>query len=100
MKKTLKLYVVSQNKMRVTFQIIEQSHRRDEFGVGGSRFNASNGVILHSFSSPCLGKDEFYVRGSNKRSDQQLMVAYWDSWELIAAAVDEYNKFEFEEIEK
>ena len=101
MKKTLKIEVVSRTKGIVTFRIAEQSHRREEFGVGGARFTASNSIDLFSACGPdwsaLNGNSLLFVRGSDSVYDNDNMDATSAAFKRIEAAIAEYNAFESEE---
>ena len=104
MKKTLKIEIVKRTKRVVTFQITEQSHRREEFGVGGARFTASNNIDLFSACGPEWsalnphgGNPLLFVRGSGSMYDSDIITATPASFKRIEKAIAEYNAFEFEE---
>lgn len=103
MKKTLKIEIVKRTKRVVTFQITEQSHRREAFGVGGARFMASNNIDLFSACGPDWSAFNLhgdipllYVRGSDRMYDSDIITATPASFKRIEKAIAEYNAFEFE----
>ena len=84
----------------VAFRIVEQTHRDKAFGndVGTCNhlFVASNGIVLKSYDFPeyCgVLKKGVFLRGLTKGLDNTLLCAPLADFNLIAAAVREYNKF-------
>lgn len=80
--------------------ITSQTHRNNEFGrkeiewPTGFVFTASNGIRLMSCLSPhyCAESKILWVHGKNKAMDHRRFVVPKTDFELLQAAIAEYNK--------
>lgn len=83
--------IVNQNADKVSFQIVKQSHRGDNF----MEFRASNGILLKSQRFPAWDakKNVLNVLGdeeSNDKDDLRISCSAAD-FALIAEAISDYN---------
>jgi hypothetical protein len=80
-------------------QVIEQSHRREQFGdKNNCGLWESNGfrLISQDYISTVDSCDEFYVRGSSMMADNDIVCIPFnqeDYYKKIIHAVREYNKY-------
>ena len=94
MEKRIVLEVVPDDGDVFQIQIIEQTHREEEFGNPRSMFESSMGFVIDSCSSPELYMENsiFYVRGSEYDADDNTVVVYSTyDMEYIMHAIREYN---------
>lgn len=84
----------TKNFQTVTIQILEQTHRRYDFGKNNSySFTASNGFTIYSDGNPAEHTGtSCFVRGSHTELDNRTFELTPRSLDLFAAAVEEYNK--------
>ena len=78
-------------------RIVEQTHRGHAFGVGGTKFEASNGVVLESQAEPSAVLVEtperrVYMRGNLRDCDWNLLeFSSKETLDRFLFAVKEYN---------
>jgi len=79
----------------VDVQVLEQTHIRKDFSENANYFVASNGFKLLSDTSPAfysIGHNELYLRGTDNRSDNNVMRVPAATFKKLADAVKEYNE--------
>lgn len=103
-KRVLKYVIAEINDKEKVFrvEIVEQSHRGQQFTPNGKRFHASNDAELVSVSFPITGsfKGKFFVRGTNTKEDNNLLVIPFEDFPAFAQAVREYNDLPVEKVEE
>lgn len=78
----------------VIFQVVEQSHRIDNFGLSSRYFYASDGYKLGSSGTPGFyAPGEIYFQGGADSADLRKIVVRKDEYARIAKAVEEYNEY-------
>ena len=82
----------------VSFKIVEQTHRCNDFGNGDNTFRTSRGINLSSVLCPDISLSSprvFYCRGEDIGSDDNIVTATITitEWEEIKVAVREYNEY-------
>lgn len=92
-----KLVIEVQKKNgKINGRVQVQTHRRDDFGVAGSRdFHASNGIRLCSSASPEWSRPDntLYVRGGSSPNDNSIFeVPDEGVLSKLRVAVKEYNE--------
>ena len=91
----IELSVVRVEGDKVTFRIVEQTHRCDEFSrqANTDEFKAVNGIGLLSYSVPEWGSDTstLYCRGEGKEQDLCEITCTAVEFAKISEAVAEYN---------
>lgn len=94
-KRHLELAVVMMEDDEVTFKIVEQTHRCDEFSqqANTDEFKACNGIGLMSYSVPqwLSSASALYCRGENKRQDNIELTCTAVEFSRISEAISEYN---------
>lgn len=87
---------------RVTFRIMEQTHRCDDFAPKGPKFRSSSGYHLISESCPVADActDGLFVRGWLRLKDDAEVTASFDIFAKVMEAVTEYNLTNGEGYEK
>lgn len=82
----------------ITFQIVEQTHRCEEFSPIGkglpSDFFSSSGFELTSYTLPMMGsslKRTLFMRGDCTADDYEKVTVSYDTFEEIVKAINEYN---------
>ena len=89
---------------KVSFKIVEQTHRCNDFGNGdntfgngSNTFRGSNGIDIGSVSYPAISYncDKLYCRGNVIGSDDNIVTATITitEWNKIKEAVKEYNEY-------
>ena len=98
--KSLTLQKISENSDSVNFCIDTQSHRLHEFGTNGHSYRCKD-TLLISDARPgvekCLDSFNFYVRGSERYSDRDMIAVTRKDYDKIQEAVDDYNDYFREE---
>ncbi len=75
-------------------QIVEQTHREDEFGYDGTdEFLATNGLRLKSVYNIGVICNMLFCRGNNVGDDEEIAIIDSDLLEQLKVAVAEYNSF-------
>lgn len=91
----LELAVVKVEGDTVTFKIVEQTHRNDEFSqqANTDEFKAVNGIGLMSYSVPhwLSYASALYCRGENKGQDNIELTCTAVEFARICEAISEYN---------
>jgi len=79
----------------VSFKIMEQTHRCNDFGNGDNTFRGSNGMNIGSVSCPAMSFDngKLYCRGEDIGSDYKKIKTTLPLWNKIKEAVKEYNTY-------
>ena len=80
----------------VSFKIVEQTHRCNDFGDDTSHFWTSRDINLYSVSCPAISLSSprvFYCRGNDISSDHNIVLTIPEIWEKIKVAVREYNAY-------
>jgi hypothetical protein len=103
MKKHIKVQaVVVVNLNKVLFRTLEQTHIGNDFASYTNRdprkFQASNGIILASNVRPARDEREanvVWLQGSSAAKRGAAIACTSAEWEKIAAAIKEYNEFNF-----
>lgn len=94
-KRHIELAVVKVEGDKVTFRIVEQTHRNGEFSqqANTDEFKAANGFQLRSAASPEWGSDTstLYCRGFERNDDNFEIVCSAIEFVRISEAVAEYN---------
>lgn len=94
-KRHIELAVVKVEGDKVTFRIVEQTHRCDEFSRQDYQreFKAANGFQLRSCANPEWGSDTstLYCRGFERNDDNFEIVCSAIEFVRISEAVAEYN---------
>ena len=94
-KRHLELAVVMVEDDEVTFKIVEQTHRNDEFSqqANTDEFKACNGIGLMSYSVPqwLSSASALYCRGKGKEQDNNRLTCTADEFSRISEAISEYN---------
>ena len=93
-KRHIELAVVEVDGEMVTFRIVEQTHRGDDFTPGGIPFESSNGLTLKSVGSPAAstGCDTMYTRGATEDCDKRNITVSAMRFAKIMEAITEYNE--------
>ena len=96
MEECLKIEAVGFKKENVFFKIMEQKYINEMFypnPVLSFQYLATNGVSISSALCPCIVRNplNFYVRGRDHESDENLMECTLNEYLLIIEAVKEYN---------
>jgi len=81
---------------KVSFKIVEQTHRCNDFGNGDITFRTSRGINLSSVLCPAISLSSprvFYCRGNDISSDHNIVLTIPEIWEKIKVAVREYNAY-------
>lgn len=89
---------------KVSFKIVEQTHRCNDFGNGdntfgngNNTFRGSNGMNIGSVSCPAMSFNnrKLYCRGEDIGSDDNIVTATITitEWNKIKEAVKEYNEY-------
>lgn len=76
---------------KVTFRIMEQTHRCGDFTPNGPKFKSRSGYRLISKSSPDVGICGLFVRGWLRLEDKAEVTTSSDIFARIMEAVTEYN---------
>lgn len=90
----IELGVVRNEGNWVIFEIVEQTHRGNEFcqQTVSDTFKASNGFELASISSPAWGgNDKLYCRGICSNKDSIDIICSTSEFARISEAINEYN---------
>ena len=94
-KRHIELAVVKVEGDKVTFRIVEQTHRRNDFSqqAMSRKFNSSNGIALSSFDQPCWDAAfaTLFCCGNNKNKDNLEITCTAVEFAQICEAVAEYN---------
>jgi len=97
-KRVLKLGNIVVEGNQVSFQIVEQSHRGEEFGLDGTgRFEATNGWFLASEENPEVMSFSLCCRGKSTGDDNDVLTTDLKTFARIVDAVKEYNENKGEE---
>lgn len=83
---------------KVLFRVLEQDYTGAAFGDGSNKFYASNGIVLGSNNYPARDKDDtnvIWLRGANRDKNNNAVCVTAGKWKKIAAAIAEYNAYEF-----
>lgn len=93
-KRHIELAVIKVEGDEVTFQVVEQTHRGDDFTPGGIPFESSRGLTLKSVGVPAATttSDTMYVRGKNQRCDKKNVTVSALRFAKIMEAITEYNE--------
>lgn len=93
-KRRIELAVVKVEGDEVTFQVVEQTHRGDDFTPNGSAFKSSRGIKLESVGVPAASTycDIACVRGVNEDGDKRHMTVSVLRFAKIMEAINEYNE--------
>lgn len=93
-KRHIELAVVEVDGEMVTFRIVEQTHRGDDFTPGGIPFKSSNGLTLKSVGVPAASEcaDTMYVRGETEGCDKRNVTVSALRFARIMEAITEYNE--------
>lgn len=79
----------------MTFKIVEQTHRCDEFSqqANTKEFKACNGISLMSYFVPqwMSFAPALYCRGEVKEQDNNRLTCTADEFSRICEAISEYN---------
>ena len=93
MKRHIKVKI---NTEKNTLQVVEQTHRGNEFAKDGAFFEASNGFELISQEHPAIyswEKSILYVRGEQKPEDNNTIHIPSKKWlRRCIKAICEYNR--------
>lgn len=81
----LVLEVVERTKTDVTFRIIKQRYRDVDF-------RAEDGLRLETMNYPAVYSNALYLRGTDGKSNRDLLSCDTKKFERITAAVNEYNE--------
>ena len=74
--------------------IVEQSHVRERFGIGGSdRFKASNGMELRSIACPEIYRNYICVRGDLTCGNDNKLIFTTSEYNKFREAAEEYNEY-------
>jgi len=103
MKKLILKYIENVDD-KVSFTIVEQTHRCNDFGNGdntfgngNNTFRGSNGIDIGSVSCPAMSFNnrKLYCRGEDIGSDDNIVTATITitEWNKIKEAVKEYNEY-------
>lgn len=94
-KRHIELGVVKVEGDNVTFRIVEQTHRRNDFSqqAMSRKFNSSNGIALSSFDQPCWDAAfaTLFCRGADKEKDMREITCTAVEFSRICEAISEYN---------
>lgn len=94
-KRHIELAVVKVEGDNVTFRIVEQTHRRNDFSqqAMSRKFNSSNGIALSSFDQPCWDAAfaTLFCRGADKEKDMREITCTAVEFSRICEAISEYN---------
>ena len=94
-KRHIELAVAKVEGDKVTFRIVEQTHRRNDFSqqAMSRKFNSSNGIALSSFDQPCWDAAfaTLFCCGNNKNKDNLEITCTAVEFAQICEAVAEYN---------
>lgn len=93
-KRHIELAVIKVEGDEVTFQVVEQTHRGDDFTPGGIPFESSRGLTLKSVGTPAAltTSDTMYVRGKNECCDKRNVTVSALRFAQIMEAITEYNE--------
>ena len=93
-KRHIELAVIKVEGDEVTFQVVEQTHRCDDFTPNGSAFKSSRGIKLESVCIPAATttSDTMYVRGEDERFDKKHLTVSALRFAKIMEAINEYNE--------
>ena len=101
MKKLILKYIENVDD-NVSFKIVEQTHRCNDFGNGdntfgngNNTFRGSNGMNIGSVSCPDMSFNnrKLYCRGEDIGSDYKKIKTTLPLWNKIKEAVKEYNTY-------
>lgn len=99
MAKSIKVQaVVVDGFSKVMFKVLNQSNTGYSFGnsyCDSRKFTASNGITLASNVRPARDADDktvIWLRGSDASKNDGTVVVTLKEWNLIKAAIEEYNK--------
>lgn len=90
----IELGVVKVEGDNVTFRIVEQTHRLNEFSQQGSVFRAFNGFSIGSSAYPAWGaavSDMLWVRGDEIDKDNTELHCSVAKFAIVCEAITEYN---------
>ena len=91
----IELGVVKVEGDKVTFRIVEQTHRLGDFSqqIDPNTFKASNEIVFKSQIHPEWGGDDFilFCRGSSSDKDNLEVVCTTSEFARISEAISEYN---------
>lgn len=94
-KRHIEIAVVKVEGDNVTFRIVEQTHRRNDFSqqAMSRKFNSSNGIALSSFDQPCWDAAfaTLFCRGADKEKDMREITCTAVEFSRICEAISEYN---------
>lgn len=93
-KRHIELAVIKVEGDEVTFQVVEQTHRGDDFTPNGSAFKSSRGLTLKSVGIPAASTycNIVCVRGVNEDGDKRHMTVSVLQFAKIMEAITEYNE--------
>lgn len=93
-KRHIELAVIKVEGDEVTFQVVEQTHRGDDFTPDGIPFESSSGLTLKSVGTPAASADSdtMYVRGKNKHCDKRNVTVSARRFAQIMETITEYNE--------
>lgn len=93
-KRHIELAVIKVEGDEVTFQVVEQTHRGDDFTPDGIPFESSRGLTLKSVGVPAATttSDTMYVRGKNEHCDKKNVTVSALRFAQIMEAITEYNE--------
>lgn len=90
----IELGVVKVEGIEVTFRIVEQTHRLNEFSQQGNVFRAFNGFSIGSSAYPAWGvevSDMLWVRGDESDKDNTELHCSVAKFAIVCEAIAEYN---------
>lgn len=103
-KRHIELSVVMVEDDKVTFRIVEQTHRNGEFSqqANTDKFKAANGLMLGSASNPqwVSPASVLYCRGNDMKQDNNRLTCTTVEFAKICEAVAEYNETDGKGYEK
>lgn len=95
-KRHIELSVVMVEDDKVTFRIVEQTHRNGEFSqqANNDEFKACNGIELASAAFPYwdVGKSTLFCRGYRDDRDDIMLTCTTVEFAKICEAVADYNE--------
>ena len=98
MKRYIRISVTERDNGKISFKIIEQSHRGHELSDDprdSSHYYAGNGVLLSSITCPEIPKltaKKLFVRGDDWSYDNTLLKCSEEVFEEFIDAINEYNR--------
>ena len=99
MKKHIKVQAaILPNFDQVLVRVLEQTHKGAAFGKTDNRFVASNGIVLASNNRPARDKDDanvVWLQGAQVAKNNKSIAISAARWKKVAAAIQEYNAYEF-----